>query len=297
MLVPEAYQAIQIEKRENGVVLATLNRPEKRNAVDDTMHRELGQLPRDADGDPEVKVVVITGAGRAFCAGGDFSGGLTPDEGMWLDARRVVDGMLDCYKPIITAVNGYAMGLGSTVAFLGDVVFAARSATFADTHVRMGIAAGDGGQVIWPLLMGVNRAKYYLMTGERIPAEEAERLGLVNFLVEDDALMDRALELADRLAAGPAVAISASKVGVNQLIKMVSNLVLPAFAQARGADHGHGGFPGGGDGVRGEAGAKVQGTLGRPPEPGIGRSGVTQAAAFRLPKGISGSGRLAIASA
>ena len=83
------------------------------------------------------------------------------------------------------------MGLGSTVAFLGDVVFAARSATFADTHVRMGIAAGDGGQVIWPLLMGVNRAKYYLMTGDRISAEEAERLGLVNFVVDDDALMER----------------------------------------------------------------------------------------------------------
>ena len=227
MLAPDAYQAIRIEKRENGVALATLNRPEKRNAVDDTMHRELGQLPRDADADPEVRVLLITGAGRAFCAGGDFSGGLTPNERMWLEARRVVDGMLDCQKPIITAVNGYAMGLGSTVAFLGDVVFAARSATFADTHVRMGIAAGDGGQVIWPLLMGVNRAKYYLMTGERIPAEEAERLGLVNFVVDDDALMDRALELADRLAAGPGVAISASKVGVNQLIKMVSNLVLP----------------------------------------------------------------------
>jgi enoyl-CoA hydratase len=215
MLAPDAYQAIRIEKRENGVVLATLNRPEKRNAVDDAMHHELGQLPRDLDADPELRVLVITGAGRSFCAGGDFSGGLTPGPRMWLEARRVVDGILDCQKPILTAVNGHATGLGSTVALLGDVVFAARSATFADTHVRMGIAAGDGGQVIWPLLLGVNRAKYYLMTGDRISAED------------DDALMDRALELADRLAAGPALAISASKVGVNQLIKMVSNLVLP----------------------------------------------------------------------
>jgi enoyl-CoA hydratase len=138
-----------------------------------------------------------------------------------------VNSLLDCRKPVLTAVNGYAMGLGSTVALLGDVVFAARSATFADTHVRMGIAAGDGGQLIWPLLMGVNRAKYYLMTGDRIPAEEAERLGLVNFVVEDDALMERALELADRLADGPALAISASKVAVNQYMKMVSNVVLP----------------------------------------------------------------------
>jgi enoyl-CoA hydratase len=227
MLAPDAYQAIRIEKRENGVALATLNRPEKRNAVDDTMHHELAQLPRDADADPEVRVLLITGAGDAFCAGGDFAGGLHPGRKMWMESRRIVDSLLDCQKPILTAVNGYAMGLGSTVALLGDVVFAARSASFADTHVRMGIAAGDGGQVIWPLLMGVNRAKYYLMTGDRIPAEEAERLGLVNFVVDDDALMERALELADRLAAGATLAISASKVAVNQYMKMVSNVVFP----------------------------------------------------------------------
>jgi enoyl-CoA hydratase len=227
MLNPDAYKTILIEKRENGVAVATLNRPDKRNAVDDTMHHELGQLPCDADADPDVKVLVITGAGRAFCAGGDFSGGLRPSGRMWMEAARVVNSLLDCRKPVLTAVNGYAMGLGSTVALLGDVVFAARSATFADTHVRMGIAAGDGGQLIWPLLMGVNRAKYYLMTGDRIPAEEAERLGLVNFVVEDDALMEQTLELADRLADGPALAISASKVAVNQYMKMVSNVVLP----------------------------------------------------------------------
>jgi enoyl-CoA hydratase len=227
MLAPDAYKAIRIEKRENGVAVATLNRPDKRNAVDDTMHHELGELPRDADADSEVKVLLITGAGSAFCAGGDFSGGLHPSGKMWMEAGRIVNSLLDCQKPVITAVNGYAMGLGSTVALLGDVVFAARSATFADTHVRMGIAAGDGGQLIWPLLMGVNRAKYYLMTGDRIGAEEAERLGLVNFVVDDEALMERALELADRLADGPTAAISASKAAINQYMKMVSNVVLP----------------------------------------------------------------------
>ena len=228
MLATDAYQAIRVEKRENGVALATLNRPERRNAVDDTMHRELGQLPCDVDTDRDVKVLVITGAGGTFCAGGDFAGGLRLRGGqLWLEAARLVNNLLDCRKPVLTAVNGHATGLGSTVALLGDVVFAARSAVFADTHVRMGIAAGDGGQLIWPLLMGVNRAKYYLMTGDRIPAEEAERLGLVNFVVDDDALMERALERADRLAAGPSLAISASKVAVNQLMKMVSNVVLP----------------------------------------------------------------------
>ena len=227
MLAPESYEAIRIERRENGVAIATLNRPEKRNAVDDTMHNELARLPREADADPDVKALVITGAGQAFCAGGDFAGGLRPSARMWMEARRIVDGILDCQTPLITAVNGYAMGLGATLALLGDVVFAARRATFADTHVRMGVAAGDGGQVIWPLLMGVNRAKYYLMTGDRIPAEEAERLGLVNFVVDDEALMERALALADRLAAGPTLAISASKSAINQYIKVVSNVVLP----------------------------------------------------------------------
>jgi len=227
MLTQERYEAILIELRENGVVVATLNRPAKRNAVDDTLHEELARLPVDADLDPHAKVLVITGAGRGFCAGGDFSGGLTPDAHMFRVARRVVDNLLDCEKPIITAVNGHAMGLGATLAFLGDVVIAARSASFADTHARMGIAAGDGGQVIWPLLIGVNRAKYYLMTGERLSAEEAERLGLVNFVVDDDQLMSRALTLADRLAAGAGLAIAASKVPINKYIKMVSNLVLP----------------------------------------------------------------------
>jgi enoyl-CoA hydratase len=227
MLTQEKYKTILIDKRDNGVAIATLNRPDKRNAVDDTMHDELAALPRDVDDDVQVKVLVITGAGRGFCAGGDFSGGLTPDAHMWKTARRVVDNLLDCEKPVITAVNGHAMGLGATLALLGDVVIAARRAHFADTHARMGIAAGDGGQVIWPLLIGVNRAKYYLMTGERIPAEEAERLGLVNFVVDDEQLMERALALADRLAAGAGLAISASKVPINKYIKMVSNIVLP----------------------------------------------------------------------
>ncbi len=227
MLNPDSYKTILIETRDNGVTIATLNRPEKRNAVDDTLHDELARLSEEANDDPKTKVLVITGAGRDFCAGGDFSGGLTPDAQMWRTARRVVDNLLDCEKPVITAVNGHAMGLGATLALLGDVVIAARSAKFADTHASMGIGAGDGGQVIWPLLIGVNRAKYYLMTGEHVPAEDAERLGLVNFVVDDDELLSRALELADRLAAGAGQAISASKVPINKYIKMVSNLVLP----------------------------------------------------------------------
>jgi len=227
-LDPQSYEAIAVDKRTRGVVLATLNRPERLNAVNATMHHELARLPREVDADPELKVLVITGAGRAFCAGGDFAPqGNRPGEMTLEEARQIVDHLLECSKPVISAVNGYAMGLGATVALLCDVVFAARGAVFADTHVNMGIGAGDGGQLIWPLLMGVNRAKYFLMTGERLSADDAERLGLVNFVVDDGEVLDAAMALADRLAAGPSLAISASKMAINGYMRMVSNLVLP----------------------------------------------------------------------
>lgn len=230
MLDPARYETIAIEKRPNGVAVATLNRPERLNAVDGTMHRELTWLTRDADVDRDVRALVITGAGRAFCAGGDF-GGAPMDSGtggsMWKEARQIVDHLLECDTPIISAVNGYAMGLGATVALLADVVYAGRSAVFADTHVKMGIGAGDGGQLIWPFLMGVNRAKYFLMTGDRLSAEEAERLGLVNFVVDDDKVLDEAVALAERLAAGPARAIAASKAPLNAYLRFVSSVIMP----------------------------------------------------------------------
>jgi enoyl-CoA hydratase len=235
VLDPQRYEAIAIDKRDDGVVLATLNRPDRLNAVNGVMHNEMSRLTRDADADPDVRVLVITGAGRAFCAGGDFGPRTEGDPVMTLEeGRQIVDHLLECSKPVISAVNGYAMGLGATVALLADVVYAARSATFADTHVNMGIGAGDGGQVIWPLLMGVNRAKYYLMTGDRLSAIEAERLGLVNFVVDDGTVVDAALALATRLAAGPGLAISASKMAVNGYMRMISNLVLPLSLSLEG---------------------------------------------------------------
>lgn len=236
MLHQDNYEHIVLDRRPDGVVLATLNRPDRLNAVNGVLHGELARLPREFDADPDGRVLVVTGAGRAFCAGGDFSpSGVGNDRAITLEeGRQIVDHLLECSKPVISAVNGYAMGLGATVALLADVVYAARSATFADTHVVMGIGAGDGGQVIWPLLMGVNRAKYFLMTGDRLPAEEAERLGLVNFVVDDGTVVDEALALAARLAAGPAIAISASKMAINGYMRMISNLVLPLSLSLEG---------------------------------------------------------------
>lgn len=236
---PATYQEIRIDRRANGVTVATLDRPDRRNAVNAAMHGELARLAREAHLDAEVRVLVLASRGPAFSAGGDESpdGGLdtSPGSRMWKEARIIVDDFLSCEKPILAAVQGYAMGLGATVALLADVVFAAESAVFADTHVTMGLGAGDGGQVLWPLLMGPNRAKYYLMTGERINAADAERLGLVNFVVKTEDLLDQTLALADRLAAGPSQAIAASKVGVNAYLRSVAELVLPITLAAEAA--------------------------------------------------------------
>jgi enoyl-CoA hydratase len=233
MLRQENYQTMKIERRDDGIAVVSLDRPERLNAVNGRMHAELARVSRDFADDRELRVMVLTGTGRAFCAGGDFSPGdpigSNPDgPNMWVEARQIVDHILECEKPIVAAVNGYAMGLGANVALLCDVVVAGPSSVFADTHVNMGIGAGDGGQLFWPFLIGVNRAKYYLMTGDRLKGREAFEAGLVNFYVESDAeVLPKALEIAARLAAGAPRAITASKMAVNAYLRAVSSLVMP----------------------------------------------------------------------
>jgi enoyl-CoA hydratase/carnithine racemase len=230
MLRQEDYEAIQIEKTD-GVAILTLNRPERLNAVNGAMHSELSTIFLALQRDPDVRAAVLTGAGRAFCAGGDFSAGadMRTKTGLTIiqEARRIVDGILDLEKPLVAAINGPATGLGATVALCCDVVIAARSARIGDPHVKMGITAGDGGAVIWPLLVGVNRAKYMLITGDLINAEEAMAMGLVNRVVEDGEALPEALALARRLAASAPYAVQSTKVAINKLLKAVSNLVLP----------------------------------------------------------------------
>lgn len=233
MLTSENYKTMTVERREAGVAVLTLNRPESLNAVNGTMHTELTRFSIDFANDRDLRVLIITGAGRAFCAGGDF--GLDDPVGanphgadMWAESRQIVDHMLECEKPIIAAVNGYAMGLGATVALLADVVVVSSGSVIADTHVNMGIGAGDGGQLIWPYLIGVNRAKYYLMTGDRIRGKEAVDMGLASFYVEEnDQLLPKALEIADKLAAGAPQAIAASKVAINAQLRSLSSTVMP----------------------------------------------------------------------
>ena len=233
MLLQSNYETMNIERRDHGIAVVTLNRPKRLNAVNGRMHAELARFSRDFADDRELRVLVLTGTGRAFSAGGDFgsdnpigSNATGPD--LWTEARQIVDHILECEKPIISAVNGYAMGLGANVALLCDVVVASPSSIFADTHVNMGIGAGDGGQLIWPFLIGVNKAKYFLMSGDRITGKEAHELGLVNFYVEDDSeLMPKALQIAERLAAGAPQAIAASKMAINAYLRSVSSMIMP----------------------------------------------------------------------
>lgn len=219
----ERYQSVKVQVRDNGVALCTLNRPEVLNAVNSELHRELEDLFAEIARDFDVKAVVLTGAGRAFCAGGDIRGmGADNDRrpGGIFDsgARELVANLLSIRQPVIAAVNGPAVGLGATIALLCDVVYMADSARIGDTHVKVGLVAGDGGAVIWPLLVGPARAKEYLMTGDLLDAAEAERVGLVNHVVPADRVVQEALAFADRLAAGATLAIRFTKLSIQRAV-------------------------------------------------------------------------------
>lgn len=233
MLSQENYQRMKIDRRDNGVVIVSFNRPEKMNAIDNQMHHELISFARDFDDDADLRVMVLAGEGKAFCVGGDFSADTGIDMPSLTEARRIIDHMLECTKPIIAAVHGYALGLGANLALLCDVVVAGPEAKFGDTHVKMGIGAGDGGQLIWPLLIGVNRAKYYLMTGDMIEGKDAVDMGLASFYAETtDDVLAKAMEIADRLADGPPLAISASKAAINAYMRTLSATIMPISLQA-----------------------------------------------------------------
>ena len=236
MLRQENYQRMEIDRRDNGVVVVSFNRPEKMNAIDNQLHHEMISFTRDFDDDPELRVMVLAGAGKAFCVGGDFSADTAIDMPTLTEARRIIDHLLECSKPIIAAVHGYALGLGANIALLCDVVVAGPDAQFADTHVKMGIGAGDGGQLIWPLLIGVNRAKYYLMSGDMISGEDAVNMGLASFYAETtEDVLPKALEIADKLAEGAPLAMAASKAAVNAYMRMLSANIMPISLQAEAA--------------------------------------------------------------
>jgi enoyl-CoA hydratase len=214
------------------VRVITLNRPESLNAVSASLHEALEHVWRHVASDPEARAVVITGAGRAFSAGGDLNQivALQRDpvtRGVVLDqARRLVSEVMDFRLPVIAAVNGPAVGLGCTVAACTDVVLIADTAFMADPHVSVGLTAGDGGTAVWPLIMGMLRAKEHLLTGDRISAEQAVAFGLANRVIPAGSLMTEAMALAARLAAQPPQAVQSTKRALNMHLKRAISGVL-----------------------------------------------------------------------
>jgi enoyl-CoA hydratase/carnithine racemase len=212
----EHHLDITIEDR---VAVVRLNRPDKRNAINYALHKGLENLWKPLGTDPDVASIVLTGAGKAFCAGGDVVGFFPEDPGpleQMRGTRWLVQEMLNCEAPIIAAVNGPAAGLGATIALLSDVIYMAEDARIGDTHVNMGLVAGDGGAVIWPLLIGPHRAKELMMAGRLVGGVEAGQLGLVNHVVPGDELLDAAIGYARELAAKPQAAVRWTKLTVNQ---------------------------------------------------------------------------------
>lgn len=223
------YELIEFSQ-EDGVLLVQFCRTDGLNAINARLHTELSWLFRDISDNETCRAVVLTGKGRAYSAGGDIGWfeNITDDEldRLFVEARRIIIDMLEVPQPIISAVNGPAIGLGATIALFSDMIYMARSARIADTHVLAGIAAGDGGAAIWPWIIGMPRAKEFLFTGRAIDAELAERLGLVNHVEDDDRLLEASLDMAHRLANGPQMAIRATKASLNKILRDTVNLNL-----------------------------------------------------------------------
>lgn len=212
----------EIEIAADGPVrIIRLNRPDDLNATNHALHQALAAVFPQLDDDPNARAAVITGNGRAFSAGGDFSylDELSNDPTLrrqsLTDGRQIVTGMVRCRVPIIAAVNGPAVGLGCSIVALSDIVFMAESAHLADPHVLVGLVAADGGPVTWPLLISLQLAKEYALTGERIPARRAAEIGLANHVCPDAEVMDAAMACAHKIAKLPQQAVADTKRLVN----------------------------------------------------------------------------------
>ena len=230
----EEYQHLLFERHPDGILLITINRPEVLNATNSRLHWELSRVWNDVDDDAETNVVVVTGKGRAFSAGGDLDmidtmkGNHANISQAMREAGDIVYNMIGCSKPIISAINGVAVGAGLVVALLSDISIISETARFTDGHTRLGVVAGDHAAIVWPLLCGMAKAKYYLLTSDFIDGREAERIGLVSLCVPPADLMPKAFEVADKLATGAQQAIRWTKRSLNNWLRMAG----PIFDQS-----------------------------------------------------------------
>jgi enoyl-CoA hydratase len=220
-----AYQALKFSTPGEGILEIVLDKPRTLNSVTAQMHTELVRVWRDIDADETILAVLVRGADGKFSSGGDFDliEGIMRDNEtrlrVWKEARDLVYNLINCAKPVVAAVEGPAVGAGLAVALLSDIAVAGRTARFVDGHVRLGVAAGDHAAIVWPLLMGMAKAKYYLLLNEPISGEEAERIGLVARCVDDEKVYETALALAERLAKGSPSAIRWTKYALNNWLR------------------------------------------------------------------------------
>lgn len=221
------YEHIQF-KRAGRVLTIVMNRPEVKNAANVRMHNELSRVFADAQRDEATDIVVLTGAGDAFSAGGDIRAmrDKIADRTLWNDtvneARALFYSILDLDKPLIARINGAASGLGATLAVYADISIAVETAVIGDPHVKVGLVAGDGGALMWPMLVGFQRAKELLFLGDNIPAAEAARLGLITHVVPAGELDARIDELIAKLLKLPPFALRGTKKAINHTLKQLA---------------------------------------------------------------------------
>jgi len=231
--VYDGYETLKVVRKDR-IVTVSFNRPQVKNATNPRMHQELVRVFPQIGRDPEAHVVVLTGEGDAFSAGGDILAlqGSLDDQVRWMasmvEAREILVGVLDLDRPVIAKVNGHAIGLGATLALMCDIIVAKDSAKIADPHVKVGLSAGDGGSVIWPALIGFARAKRYLLTGDPITGAEAAAIGLISEAVPGHQLDARVDEIAHSLANGAAVAIRLTKRSINMALRQQLDALLEA---------------------------------------------------------------------
>ena len=220
------FDALRVERPDDGILQIVFDKPGRLNAVDRQMHHALAGVWHEVGRDPDTRVVVVRGAGDAFSAGGDFemvmdiANDFTARVEVLRETRDIVYNVINCPKPIVSAIQGPAVGAGLVVALLSDISIAGRSARLIDGHTRLGVAAGDHAAIIWPLLCGMAKAKYHLLLCEPMSGEEAERLGMVSMCVDDDVVHQTALDVARRLAAGSQTAIRWTKLALNNWLRM-----------------------------------------------------------------------------
>ena len=221
-----AYPSLAFEAPADGVLELVITNEGRQNAATEAMHRELANVWPALDAQDGVRTVLVRGAGEHFSSGGDFAliERMIEDEAtllrVWREASDLVYNLVDCGKPVVSAIRGTAVGAGLAVALLADVSVAGRNAKILDGHTRLGVAAGDHAVILWPLLCGLAKARYYLLTNEPLSGEEAERIGLVSLCVDDAAVRDRALAIAVKLASGSASALAFTKRALGNWLRL-----------------------------------------------------------------------------